>query len=332
MMLALGCAAIPSGACGARTNLICDFDLSVRDRPSLYFVLDRSLSMKDGDKWGTVRTDVSRLILRIGSAARFGAAMFPAPGMGGCAPGVEVMPLRDGDEPGIAGPTVDLFLKATDLAPSGGTPTATTLDGLAPLLRAGGQTYVVLATDGGPNCIPDATCDLDKCTANLSSLSAFCQPGVPPNCCDVDSGGNPFDCLDESGAEAAVAKLASEGVPVFVIGIAGSAPYAALLERLAAAGGMAKPTVPAYYRVDTLDAEALAAALSDIVTRVGRACRQSLEVPNGAHITSVSLDDALAPIDDWSYDGKTISLSGRSCERMRAGAALHVYGAGECRR
>ena len=331
LLMALGCAAFPSSGCGARTNLACDFELTLRERPSLYFVLDRSGSMREGDKWGTVRAKVSELIVAIGSNARFGATVFPAPGIRACAPGVEVMPLRIGDEPGVAGKTKQLFLDATAVAPDGGTPTASTLDALAVTLHGAKQTFVVLATDGGPNCARGLTCAVEHCTANISGIDPRCQPGSLPNCCDasVDSG-NPADCLDDVRTEAAVARLAEDGIAVFVIGIAGSGPYAELLDRLARAGGTAKTTMPAYYRIDSFDGDGLGGALSDIATRIGRSCRRSVVVPKRATVTDALIDGVLAPTADWTFDGHAISLTGPSCERVRSGALLRVRGTGEC--
>jgi len=326
--IALVVGAIPSGACGARTNLYCDFDLPVRERPSLYFILDRSGSMLDGDKWNTVRRDVSDLIVHLGSSARVGAAVFPAPGGAGCSSGIEVMALRNGEDG-----SVDAFLRATDFPPSGGTPTADTIDALAPMLRNEGRTYAVLATDGGPNCRGTLRCSVERCTANIIALRPSCQPNVAPNCCDpAISGGNPFDCLDDVRTEEAVANLAASGVPVYVVGIEGSAPYADLLDRLARAGRTARTTAPSYYRVDSLDSAALTTALSDIATRIGRACRQGFVLPEGAHVTSVTLDGAVAPDSEWTYEDQAVVLTGGSCDRMQSGASLRVRGTGGCMR
>ena len=45
--------------------------------PNMYFVLDRSGSMGESDKWDRVRLTVARLMRGLGPRANFGAAIFP---------------------------------------------------------------------------------------------------------------------------------------------------------------------------------------------------------------------------------------------------------------
>ena len=56
--------------------------------------------------------------------------------------------------------------------------TAATRSALLPKLSAlPGKVIVVLATDGGPNCNPDAMCDIGECQENIEG----CVPGE--TCC-----------------------------------------------------------------------------------------------------------------------------------------------------
>src|ERR1700683_3953551 len=75
-----------SAACGARTGLPTGALActgvpvgQIRQVPNLYFILDRSNSMKEGtpSKWEVVRNDVADLITKLGKDAQFGAAWFP---------------------------------------------------------------------------------------------------------------------------------------------------------------------------------------------------------------------------------------------------------------
>src|SRR6478672_4723181 len=80
------------GVCGC-------LDLTLlEDVPNIYFVLDRSGSMAEGDKWTSVRIVVAEMARRLGPRAKFGAAIFPGR-EGDCSPGYEVMAMRAGDTP-----------------------------------------------------------------------------------------------------------------------------------------------------------------------------------------------------------------------------------------
>jgi hypothetical protein len=214
----------------------------LEDPPNLYFVLDRSLSMMDGNKWSTIVSVIANVVIAIGPRARFGAAVFPDPRVDGCAAGIEVFSTTRGDSPaGTAGPVERSFIEQLDsLSPDGSTPMAATFTALAPtILGLPGKTYVILATDGGPNCNPNANCDASGCQDNIENVSIAtnveCPPGGPPNCCAPSLEG-PEACLDSQPTIAGVRSLADQGVPVYVVGVPGSEPYAALLDQLAIAG------------------------------------------------------------------------------------------------
>ncbi|HEY2365946.1 MAG TPA: vWA domain-containing protein, partial [Polyangiaceae bacterium] len=124
------------------------------DAPNLYFVLDRSGSMDTNGKWSTVRIVVAQVMKGLGPRANFGVAIFPNPNDdNACAPGLQVMSTRPGDAPaGTQGPTTSAMLAVTAAPPEGGTPTAASLNALLPTLsKLPGRTFVILATDGGPN-------------------------------------------------------------------------------------------------------------------------------------------------------------------------------------
>src|SRR5262249_39088811 len=155
------------------------------------------------------------------------------------------------------GPVASMVLSTTAVDAFGGTPTAATLRALAPRLTAlSGRTFVILATDGGPNCNPDSACGADRCMINIEHQSDSCTPGGTLNCCASDLFG-PRNCLDDDATSAAIADLARAGIPTFVIGVPGSVPYAAALERMAVAGGTALAESPRYYRVDTVGTDAM---------------------------------------------------------------------------
>jgi hypothetical protein len=327
------------GACGARSGLP-EFSNTVEETPdagqdagscmatsvavdpnvpNLYFVLDISGSMLRDHKWDNVRQAAASLIQELGTHARFGASVFPKPMSNACDSGVEVMPLRLGDTQGM---TANYFMAATAVTPNGGTPTAATLQALLPNLRGlRGLTFVILATDGGPNCNANvASCPVDQCTRNIDQINAQCTPGGSVNCCDASqpAGG----CLDGDATAQAVRDLRAAGVQTYVMGIPGSAPYAPVLDQMAIAGGTARAGQPRYYAVNTPDEAALAAAFEEIAATVMRGCalRLSDAVPNPNRV-NLYLDGAVVPQgpDGWSLDGQTVTLQGSTCASFQGG-------------
>ena len=296
--------------------------------PNLYFVLDHSTSMKEMDKWTNMRTVVADLMTQIGPGARFGAAMFPpAPGTVNCGPGAEVMSVRQGDTQGM---TANAFLAATASTPNGGTPTAATLRALRPKLMelSGGSTFVILATDGGPNCNPDLSCQVGACTLNIDANDMSCPAGGPNNCCAAPPATNGIGCLDGTATAEAAAELDTAGIQTFVMGIPGSAPYSTVLDEIAVAGGTSRSSEPLYFRVDTSDTGALAGALAQIAMQTGAGCTFSLKTPpshpEGAQVTVGGAGVAPGGQDGWSLSGSTLTLGGASCSAARNAGAMAV--------
>ncbi|HEY1694761.1 MAG TPA: vWA domain-containing protein [Polyangiaceae bacterium] len=335
-------------ACGARTGLLVPEEASTgpdggsiapdaaeacvgteiplaTNAPVLYFVLDASGSMAEQGKWTNMLAAIAELIDAVGAQARFGAAVFPEPNAGACTSGVEVMSVRLGDATGAAS---SAFLAATAFTPVGGTPTAATLRALVPELAAFPQaTYAILATDGGPNCNDQLSCDADTCTSNMDGV-AGCPVGGPPNCCDPAGGVGGVGCLDGPDAVDAVKALGVAGVETFVMGIPGSAPYAAVLDQLALAGGGARASEPYYYRVDTADTTALAASLAQIAAAATASCTVVLQhVPEDPGDVNVYVGGALVPRDGpngWVLAGTKLTLEGSTCQALRSGTALTI--------
>jgi hypothetical protein len=286
--------------------------------------------MAEASKWTTTRTVLARIVTRLGPRARFGVSVFPDPRTDDCAPGVEVVPTTLGDVPTKAGDDAlsslaDRILRATSVVPNGGTPTSATLRALLPRVRAlPGRTFVVLATDGGPNCNGLSRCTASGCLLNIESFGS-CRPDTPPNCCDADLGGA-ANCLDDAATEAAITALADAGIATYVVGFPGSAPYAAALDRFALAGGTAKDASPRYQQVERSDSAAFEAALAEVAARVTATCDLALEnaPPDPARV-NVYLDGVAVPKDPengWAQDGKTITLLGATCRRVLSGGAL----------
>ena len=296
------------------------------DPPNMYFVLDRSGSMIEGDKWNKVRLVVAKIMRSLGPRANFGATIYPA-NVENCAAGKEVLPTRRGDPPSTKdGPTTTLLLNATAGAPNGGTPTAATLQAVLPIVtKLPGKTFVILATDGGPNCNSATTCTFATCQPNVDAV-----PGCPingPSCCTPPIGTNE-SCIDGDSTYAAVSALYARGIPTYVIGLPGTSAYAALLDKLAVAGGTAQQGTTKYYSVDLANEEAMLGALKKVAAKITATCEFKLSTePSDQKLVNVYIDEVVLPYDPvntWKIEGKTVTLLGATCAKVQNGDVLDV--------
>jgi hypothetical protein len=322
-------AATKGGICGCT-----DLPL-LTPAPNLFFLLDRSGSMNESNKWYTIRVAIAEMMSDIGPRASFGAAVFPAPGAdpASCAPGVIVSEIRRGDSPaGSYGPTTENLITETDLPASGGTPTAATVLGLTDHLAAlHEKTFAILATDGGPNCDADVACSSDDCILNIESGAEGCVPNGTLDCCSPSAYG-PLNCLDGSATINAIAALAARGVATFIMGIPGSGPYANLLDKMAQAGGTARAEKPYYYPVETIGQAAFYDALSKIGAKATGTCVLPLGTPpTNATEVNVYLSGKVVPRsgpNGWTYSGDggspAVTLLGKSCSEVLEGDVLDV--------
>jgi hypothetical protein len=314
---------------------------AVSDPPNLYFLVDRSGSMADPlsgssySKYENARIAISVMLRAVGHRVRYAAAVFPSLlNEDGCAPGMSIFPLTAGDSPKYAaknenGPVLtDLLDRLGSNLPSGGTPTAATLRELQPTIVGldGKKTYVVLITDGAPNCNLALRCGVDACIPNIEHLTlsgVSCDDNF--NCCAPKaSEGN---CVDADDSEAAVADYEAAGVDTFVVGMPGSEAYRAVLNRLASAGNTARAGNTQYYAVS--DTNELTVALRSIGAKVALSCDLPLgETPDDPALVNVYFDDQVVPKSDddgWHYtDDHTIQFVGAACDTLSSGDVLNV--------
>lgn len=319
--------------------------------PILYFVLDRSGSMGEAiegtslTKYAAAQTAVGEVLESIGHRVRYGAVVYPATAEdSSCQAGRQVFPPTLGDAPssvpaGARGPVLRAFLNRIGaFQPGGATPTAATLESVLPSIAgAADRIAVVLVTDGAPNCNGDLGCPSSTCIPDIEGANFLGWPcGTAQSCCDPavlgpGAGGN---CIDGEATLAAVQRLAEAGIDTYVVGMPGSEAYANLLDRLAEAGGRARPTLPAYYAVS--DAAALGDALLEIGTGLAIQCEIELEsTPPDPELVNLYFDGevvALDPENGWDFGSPSaLSVRGEACEMLRSGSIREVQIVYGCR-
>ncbi|MBI5513747.1 MAG: VWA domain-containing protein [Deltaproteobacteria bacterium] len=212
------------------------------------FVIDRSASMSDrtesgATRWGALTAALGQVLPAVDRELWTGLVVFPAVPRGGttaCGVGREV------DLPPRPQQASALLATLRAAATGGGTPTFDALQVAArhyqntpPTGRVRGR-FLVLATDGGPNC-----------NAGLSINTCTCTN--PRGCSGLSAN---TSCLDDVRTLGALRTLVSQGVQTFVIGIP-SGDLAFLdntLNAMAIAGGRPREGTPRYYRAEDSDA------------------------------------------------------------------------------
>lgn len=274
---------------------------------NILLVLDKSGSMStppepgsDVSLWDATRSALSTALEDAPEAVSFGLQMYPAQSLTlDCSGNCCDMPEGDDlDVPVAAGEQArtDILELLDRTAPGGGTPTAAALARAYQYFSAGagadleGDRFVLLATDGGPNCNADATCEIEACTVNIDEQ---CQnPAV--NCCATNRAG----CLDDEATQGQIELLRSIGVDTFVVGLAGTDQYAEQLDAFAEAGGRPRQGTPEkYFKVDAEgSAEGLAEVLTEITTQLVQSCDLQLaEAPPDVNEVNVAVNCEIVP-------------------------------------
>jgi hypothetical protein len=321
------------------------------DRPNLYFVLDRSTSMSElfeagsHEKYATSRLAIRSVLRAIGHRVSYGAAVFPAFDSADedCTPGQEVFATRPGDPlqyaiNGEDGPVLKELIQVLGTRPpSGGTPTSATLEALtSTLLGLEGKTAVVLATDGEPNCNPDASCSGADCPWNSAqvTLEDGRACGRDVNCCDPDVlKEGPRSCVDKPATLEVLRNLESAGIRSFIMGLPGSEDFAAVLDAMAEAGGTARSGKHAYYPIAS--SGELRSTLLDIGVSVAISCSIDLSTaPPDPDLVNVYFDDRVVssnPDDGWVLDGEAhLEIRGSACEELKSGSVYQVQVVSGC--
>lgn len=315
---------LPDGG-GQQTDAIqgCDpltFSLEQAPPAEVYLVLDRSGSMNEQGsdpavtKWQELQDAVDFVLQQFESSIHFGLLTFPADSM--CKTAGPLVKIGPSNRQAV----LHYLSQAT---PAGGTPTAAALNNAAQSLKdVGTETstkYIILATDGGPNCNYLLPAD----------PGCVCSHAAPEMCCtnhpQACYTGN--TCLDETQTLQVILDLKDkDGIITFVIGLEGSAAYTGLLDAMALAGGAPKVGGATSYYPASSKAE-LQTALQTIAVSV-ISCEIDLQQkPDYPDKVLVYLDGKLVPRDSsnqdgWNYVDSTltkIKLFGSFCSELQDG-------------
>jgi hypothetical protein len=303
---------------------------------NVLLVIDQSQSMIANDlgdvtRWQAMKDALSATLEATEGQLSYGLKLFPGAPQCDVPSGVDVE-IASGAE------SSEAISTALDGEPDGGTPTAAALERAFDYFDSGagadleGDKYVLLATDGGPNCVSDdAPCDAAECTLNIDGE---CPDGVD-NCCAENL--ETEACLDDDGAVAAVAALADAGIKTIVVGIPGTEEYESTLNAMADAGGLPADGDTSYYAVaEGGGAEGLTDALLSITETLIKTCEFELaSQPPFLNEVNVEIDGEVVPRvvnsdeEGWDYADETASpptvvLHGSTCDQVESVGAESV--------
>jgi len=313
---------------------------------NLLIVIDKSGSMTDvpdgfdTDKWSAMKDALETVLGDLNERVHVGLALYPYSFAGpipetGCdddcceVPDGEAAVLVGVATPAQSGP--EILDQLDDTAPGGGTPTAKALEAAHAYFTVGsgatleGSKYVLLATDGGPNCNEELECDSDACTPNLDGQ---CPEG---NCCE-DAGEY---CVDDRGVTEQIEALSEAGVSTFVVGIPGTDDYADYLDAFALAGGVPNTRGSRDYFAVSASAgvRGLVDVFTDITTDLVTSCEVALETqPEELGSVNVAVDCEVVKQDEdgsgWEYDTtpnpNAVILKGSACESLQESGASRI--------
>ena len=289
-------------------------------RPAIVLLLqDRSTSMRNTlsggvTRWATTVEGVKPVLQQTQAGISWGLKFFPDGKECGVTAGVNIAPAVN-NAAAIAAQldAIKIVANSSDnLGLWDGTPVAPALRQAARYLAtlpSDKQKYILLATDGQPTCAGG----------------------------DPLLGGGDSDSDDHPSGPAAVTEVVNMGIKVPVIGVAFSDTWdptdlddnEVTLNNMAKAGGMPRPTDPAYYAANS-SAE-LAAAFAQI-TGILISCTFDLKgmKPPSPDDVAVKIDGVKVPRDKthaqgWDYDADAanVVIHGQACEQLKGVGATN---------
>ncbi|MDB4983110.1 MAG: hypothetical protein JWM82_3862, partial [Myxococcales bacterium] len=299
---------VPVATCGLETVAIAKLP------PEILIVFDKSVSMKDpatggscgmptpcGSKMTEMVNAVSTVVMQTQTSIDWGLKLFADMGACGVAvgPTVPVAPMN--------GAAISQALSTA--AADSHTPTRAGVQAAVAYLMTlttPNPKFILLATDGIPNCIPN-----DKNQINY----------------------------DQAGATQAVTDAVTAGFPVFVLGVGSGVTsnpkdgpiFDPTLTMLATAGGKPRAGTPNYYHASS-NADVVA-ALGTIQSQVGSCVFNLGKVPPDPTNIAVRGDNNVhipkdpTHMNGWDYaaaDMKSVKLYGTWCDQVTMGTLKSV--------
>lgn len=314
----------PQSSCGGtRVNLR-------QQRAEVVLVVDRSGSMNELDasgtrKWPTLLSVLHDVLPSIEESVALGLVLFPSTQVP-MATAAQVCGTPSELEPRPSFNNASGVLSVLDRAsPGGGTPTHDAIALAAQYFDrspdALGRRYVVLATDGAPNC-------------NLALDPTTCICAGPAGTCTPTARSGPItNCLDDRRTIEAIRALTARGIQTFVVGLLGVESFAAVLDAMAVAGGRPRSATPRYYAA--ADRAELATALRGITTTLVD-CRFRLDGPPpdpnlvDVRLGATSLIRDASHRDGWDWTDDThleVTFHGPTCDQVRGASGGEVLAA-----
>jgi predicted small lipoprotein YifL len=290
------------------------------------FVIDRSRSMEEitstgVSRWRALTTALERVLPAVDAELWTGLVLFPSNStVSACFTSTNV------DLTPRAFNANNVITSLRRVTPNGGTPTFDALSAASryyanvpPVGRVRGR-YLVLATDGGPNC--NAGASVSDCICTNPATGA----------CRGDNGH--LSCLDAERTVAALEGLNSRGFSTFVIGVPSSdiPAHEPTLRRMAVAGGRPRvtPAGETYYPAENVTE--FTDAFRSITTSLVR-CRyvtNPVRDPSEARVRVsgqiVARDETHTEGWDWARtDAGEFVFYGAACEAsQRLGATISI--------
>lgn len=231
-----------------------------KKKPNVMLLVDKSGSMDQAVRPGVsrmseLRTAMNTFLTQSASDARFGLTFYPTDGRCGVPAAADVkLPAPtatdDGNDSVLAANSNTILQRIQAVEPTGGTPTGDSLAfvGSLPDMQAddGRSDFILLLTDGLPNCNEQNATQVCTCDPNLcgggGSCNSVCAAQVDACRCTLAScsGGNcRIGCLDTDAVVAKTRANKQKNIKTIVVGFGadtagGDAP--AVLNAIAEAG------------------------------------------------------------------------------------------------
>jgi hypothetical protein len=269
--------------------------------PDLLIVQDKSGSMANDvmdmscrnagaacvSKWSQVVPAINMVVSATDTTIRWGLKFFANDNQCGVNMGATV-PIGPNN-----GAAIMAALGMTN--PGGSTPTRLAVTSGADYLMTlmdPNPKYMLLATDGEPNCAPGAARQSND---------------------------------DAAGAVAAVMAAATAGIPTFVVGVGNVAPAVATLNMLADAGGKPQAGATHYYPVaSTADLVTVLGTIGDMIASCSFGLGQPPPVPNNVGVygngqASMKIPQDTTHMNGWDYGAgmTSIVLYGSACDKVK---------------